>query len=169
MRICACKRRRATSSFALVTIWRRPERQARPGEGRSLCAREPQRDENDQVRIALAGCPGGSCGPIAGLTDCTTDDDCKVVPGIGCCTCTMGVREAAVNRSKLAEISQRAAVCCGGILCAAVYVCEDHLGARCDAGTCELTRPATPVSHPTPTPAPGTIALPPCQGRRAFS
>ncbi len=91
---------------------------------------------------------GGFCEPIAGLTECETDDDCIVVDGVDCCSCTMGGQQAAINRRNEIEISLQREACCEGIACIALYACDRSLAAICEDRTCRLSR------RPTPTPSP---------------
>jgi hypothetical protein len=114
------------------------------------------------VNNALTGCLNVRCGPIPGLKDCETDDECIVVSGTGCCTCQMGGEQEAINRDHEIALAGRLAACCDDISCLAVYQCETGLNARCAAGTCILLRPPTPTTSPTPTRSPGGAELRVC-------
>lgn len=96
--------------------------------------------------------PSVTCEPIAGLTDCQEDSDCVVVEQIGCCPCSAGGQQAAINQSKQAELSLQLEVCCAAAgVCLDVYLCEDNPAALCQSGTCALVNGAvTPTATPTP-------------------
>lgn len=64
---------------------------------------------------------------------CTEDSDCiKTV--LGCCPCTSGGKEIAVNKQWLAQQLQSG---CEGIMCAEVFMCTER-EAKCLQGKCVL-------------------------------
>jgi hypothetical protein len=81
--------------------------------------------------------PGPPCGPIPGLFDCASDGDCVVADGIGCCSCTMGGSQVAVNRERAPELTNQLSRCCRGTACIALFDCS-NVRARCEAGRCIL-------------------------------
>jgi len=82
-----------------------------------------------------AGCPR----EIDGLYDCARDEDCVVANSVVCCPCSMGGRQAAVNRLKARELRAALAECCSlPFLCTAEYACG-HFTASFFKGKCKLT------------------------------
>lgn len=81
--------------------------------------------------------PGPPCGPIPGLFDCASDGDCVVADGIGCCSCTMGGSQVAVNRERVLDLTDQLTRCCQETICLAVDTCSD-VRPRCVAGGCTL-------------------------------
>jgi hypothetical protein len=75
--------------------------------------------------------------PRASWSDCDSDDDCIVYPGLDCCGCaTGGGHEVAINRDAKSEVDAYRA--CPDVACPAEYLCRDGIGAVCQSGRCEL-------------------------------
>jgi hypothetical protein len=80
--------------------------------------------------------------PVPGLprsswSDCDSDDDCIVYPGLDCCGCfSGGGPEVAINRGAKSEVD--AYRLCPDVGCPAEYLCRDGLAAVCRAGRCEI-------------------------------
>jgi hypothetical protein len=108
---------------------------------------------------AAAASATPTCGPVPELTVCETDGDCAVVDQIDCCPCSMGGRQAAINRTKEADLAAQLQVCCATAgICIDLYQCADGLAARCQGGRCELEKD---VATASPTPAPTRNACTP--------
>ncbi len=99
--------------------------------------------ECDRVVCVRAPCPS-FCRTIDPTTACEVDSDCVSIPA-GCCGCSMGGENIAVNGD---YADARRPTGCEGRACPAVYLCADERPA-CVANRCELV-PATPAGECTP-------------------
>lgn len=75
--------------------------------------------------------------PRSSWSDCESDDDCIVYPGLDCCGCSSGGGpEVAINGEARGEVDAYRA--CPDVACGAEYLCRDAIGAVCRAGRCEI-------------------------------
>jgi hypothetical protein len=73
--------------------------------------------------------------PAAANNTCTSDSDC-VKQQISCCSCTMGGVEECMTNAKAAEKQAELAKCQKGLVCIAMYACQDFT-CGCNKGTCQ--------------------------------
>jgi len=71
--------------------------------------------------------------------ECDVDSDCVKVQTT-CCSCSMGGEEKCVSKDRVEFYEKKLAEECdveGGIICPAVYNCQDDLVCKCNNGKCE--------------------------------
>jgi len=89
--------------------------------------------------------------PPTEIFACAEDSDCVVVDQVGCCPCSTGGAQGAINQQKARYLMAWLSRCCEQSACLEVYLCQGGLSAACDMGTCQV---AAPTATATRTPSP---------------
>jgi hypothetical protein len=111
------------------------------------CDGKTYANDCERLKVGAVLAHPGECKPDCSLPPpndwlaCKADSDCVVIDGLGCCSCTMGGRQGAISKDRVADAERLRQVCCGNIACPAVMLCKRGLAAVCEDGMCRVQWP----------------------------